>query len=300
MEALIRKSCPHCTESSIKTYVVNVRALAREAGLEKPPTHAKWLTAKLLSRIKAKPINQFKRLAIAGVKALNAYDKKDPKWHDAMNEATAKYAKQRDTQKRTTREAANWPKEGYEALRKLAKELHTEVQHLETVKPSSVSAAEAYAYQKYFVILFYAYHALRGDLGDVRITKKGHNYIYKRGVSWHVHIGQHKTVKSRGAIDFKLAKPVAVALEKFLPMVRAGTTHGFLLSTKRGRNKLSRKDMLLMIRNTTQSRIGKRLGVQMIRVLKTTENLKSIDKALELQRELGHGAVMQARYVSKP
>ena len=55
-----------------------------------------------------------------------------------------------------------------------------------------------------------------------------------------------------------------------------------------------------MLRNTTQSRIGKRLGVQMIRVLKTTENLKSIDKALELQRELGHGPVMQARYVSKP
>ena len=92
---------------------------------------------------------------------------------------------------------------------------------------------------------------------------------------------------------------VAVALDKFLPMVRANSSHGYLLSTRRGRNKLTRKDMLLMIRRTTENRIGKRLGVQMIRVLKTTEHLKSIDKALELQRELGHGAVMQARYVSK-
>ena len=57
--------------------------------------------------------------------------------------------------------------------------------------------------------------------------------------------------------------------------------------------------LLLLLRNTTQNRLGKRLGVQLIRVLKTTENMKSIDKALELQRELGHGAVMQARYVSK-
>ena len=69
MEALLRKSCPHCTESSIKTYTVNVRALAKEAGLAEPPTHAKWLTKKLLNKIKSKPINQYKRLAIAGVKA---------------------------------------------------------------------------------------------------------------------------------------------------------------------------------------------------------------------------------------
>ena len=46
MEALLRSSCPDCTESSIKTYIVNVRALAKEAGLKAPPTHDKWLTKK--------------------------------------------------------------------------------------------------------------------------------------------------------------------------------------------------------------------------------------------------------------
>ena len=185
MEALLRKSCPQCTESSIKTYTVNVRALAKEAGLAEPPTHAKWLTKKLLNKIKSKPINQFK--------ALGAYDKKDKAWHDAMNEATAKYARQRDTKKRTPREAENWPDGGYEALRKLATSMHAEVQHLETRKPSSISAADMYAYQRYFIVLFYAYHALRGDLGDLRIAHKGHNYIYKKGVSWHVHVGLHKS-----------------------------------------------------------------------------------------------------------
>ena len=77
----------------------------------------------------------------------------------------------------------------------------------------------------------------------VRIERKGHNYLYKKGVSWHMHVGLHKTVRSRGAIDIKLAKPVQVALNLFLPMVRSNTSHGFLLSTKRGRNKLQRKDM---------------------------------------------------------
>lgn len=72
MEALLRRSCPNCTESSIKTYIVNVRALAKEAGLKAPPTNDKWLTKKLLDKLKAKPIHQFKRLVIAGVKALSA------------------------------------------------------------------------------------------------------------------------------------------------------------------------------------------------------------------------------------
>ena len=299
MDELLRKSCPHCTASSIRTYSQNVKALARLAGLKVAPTNAKWLTGKLLSVVKEKPLNQYKRFAIAGVKALGAYGKKDQKWHDAMNDATIKYAKKRDSQKRTPREVQNWPKQGYKALRKLASTLYSEVEHIEEKEPKSISASDQYEYQRFFIILFYAYHALRGDLGDVRITKKGHNYIYKKGKNWSVHIGQHKTVKSRGAIDFPLAKPVSGALDLFLPMVKANTDHGYLLSTKRGRGKLSRKDMLILIRNTTQNRIGKRLGVQMIRVLKTTEHLKSINEATELQRELGHGPVMQRRYVSK-
>ena len=178
--------------------------------------------------------------------------------------------------------------------------MHEEVEHLERDAPASLSASELYAYQRYFVIRFYSMHALRGDLGDVRTSKKGQNYIYKKeSTGWHVHIGQHKTVRSHGAIDIRLAKSVQEAIEKFLPMVRANTSHGFLLSTKRGLNKMSRKDMLIMLRNTTERRIGKRLGVQLIRVLKTTAALESIDQATELQRELGHGAVMQRRYVSK-
>ena len=83
---LLRKSCPHCTVSSIKTYAQNVKGLAKVAGLKAVPTNANWLTGKLLETIKNKPLNQYKRLAITGVKALGAYGKKDRKWHDAMND----------------------------------------------------------------------------------------------------------------------------------------------------------------------------------------------------------------------
>ena len=88
-----------------------------------------------------------------------------------MNDATTKYAKKRDSQKRTDREERNWPKEGYRALKTLASTLHTEVEHTEKQAPARVSASDMYEYQRYFVILFYAHHALRGDLGDVRIER---------------------------------------------------------------------------------------------------------------------------------
>ncbi len=107
MEELLRKSCPNCTTSSIKTYAANIKGLAKVAGLGAVPTNAKWLTGKLLATIKERPLNQYKRLAITGVKALGAYGKKDQKWHDAMNDATAKYAKKRDSQQRTDREERN-------------------------------------------------------------------------------------------------------------------------------------------------------------------------------------------------
>ena len=145
MEELLRKSCPNCTASSIKTYAQNVKGLAKVAGLKAVPTNAKWLTGKLLETIKSKPLNQYKRLAITGVKALGAYGKKDQKWHDAMNDATTKYAKKRDTQQRTDREERNWPKEGYRALKTLANTLHSEVEYVEKIAPARVGASDMYA-----------------------------------------------------------------------------------------------------------------------------------------------------------
>jgi hypothetical protein len=37
----------------------------------------------------------------------------------------------------------------------------------------------------------------------------------------------------------------------------------------------------------------------LIRVLKVSAHQKEIDKATELQKELGHGGVMQRRYISR-
>ena len=299
MEALLKKSCTTCTKSSIKTYYYNIKALAKIGGYEDVPKHGRWLNKQLLAKIRKLPLMKFKNMTIAGNKALHAYGTKNEEWAKAMSKSTERYNKQRNKQERTPREARNWPKGGYKALGQLADVLHGEVRGLLTKAPAAVTLSQLWALARWFILLFYSRHALRGDLADVRITKKGQNYIEKKSGAWHIHIGQHKTVKAHGAIELKLATDVSKALDKYLPYLRAKTKHGFLLSTKRYGNKMTRKDMMQLLRNTTKARLGKNIGIQMIRVLKTTDHFKSIDQSAQLRGELAHGPQMQWKYVSR-
>ena len=301
MKSLLRKVCSTCTESSIQTYYYNIRALAKMAGHDEPPKHGRWINSALLAKLRKLPLMRFKNMTIAGMKALSAYGKKNEEWAKAMAQATEKYGKLRDQQKRTKRETANWPKEGYKALYKLAKELHGEIKHLFNIAPAKITFPDLWRMMRWFVFLFYSKHALRGDLADVRTTRKGQNYIEKKKKSgkWHMHVGTHKTVKAHGPIELDLDPEVGKALEKYLIYLRAKTKHGFLLSTKRYGNKLSRKDMMQLIRNTTKDRLGLNIGIQMIRVLKTTDHFKSIDESAKLRGELAHGPQMQWKYVSR-
>ena len=96
----------------------------------------------------------------------------------------------------------------------------------------------------------------------------------------------HKTVKSRGPIEFTLDDEVSAAFSKFVPMVRAAKLkHSYLLSTSRG-EQLQRQDMLKLVSNTTEKYLHKKIGIQ--------------NTALELQHELGHGPEMQKQYLSRP
>jgi len=298
-ETLLRQTCTNCAESSIRTYTFNIRALAKMAGHTTVPMHSAWLSTSLLEKVRKLPLGQQKKFTIAGVKALRAYDKTKKNWTKALKLASDKYSEHRNKQQRTVREKELWPEGGYAALRKLADTLHEEVEHILDKAASAISMPELYRLQQWFVILFYSRHALRGDLAEVQIRKRGHNYIYQKGQNWYIHIGEHKTSKAVGAIDFQLDHAVQKGLLSFLTYVRAKTNHGYLLTTKRSGSKMSRRDMLLMLRNLTEQRLGKRLGVQMIRVLRTTDSAKAIDETAELRRELGHSAATQFQYVSK-
>ena len=301
MLAKLKKSCPQCTASSQVTYYQSIKALAKFAGRQSIPDGPNWLNGALLKKVRALPLQRYKRFSVAGVKALGAYGKTDDeKWHKAMKDSSEKYTKLRLSGKRTKRESERWPKDGYASIRKLAKQLHNEVAHLEERKPSSLTHWDRYLYQRYVILLFYSHHAMRGDLAAVQLGKKAPSWVRSKGKKWTIHIALHKTVKSRGPIEFTLDDEVGAAFSKFLPMVKAAKLkHNFLLSTSRGQ-QLQRQDMLKLITSTTERYIGKKIGVQILRVLKTTSKMKDLDTATELQNEMGHSAQMQKQYVSRP
>ena len=296
--ARLRAVCKNCKESSIKTYWANITALSKIAGRENVPGNAGWLNAALLKRVKEMPLQRRKRYATAGLKAAQMYKAQKPNWSKLMSEASDQYTRQRESGKRTKREHENWPASGYKALKKLADEMHTEVIALETKK--NWNNRDLYHYQKYLIVRFYSTYALRGDLADVRIKKPfGPNYLSGTKGKYKVHIGEHKTARARGAIQIDIAdKDVARALAVLVPHAKR-VPHGYLLSTLRGSKRLKRQDMLRLIRNTTKERLGKNIGVQLIRVLKVSASQKEIDRATELQKELGHSGPMQRRYISR-
>jgi len=296
--ALLKKVCTKCRDSSIKTYWANIKALAKLSGRDDVPGNAAWLNDNLLKRVLSEPLGRSKRFATAGVKAAQMYNKKKPKWTAAMTKQTDSYASLRKSGKRTVRETTNWPKGGYQALTKLAKEMHSEVQNLETKK--NWNSKDIYRYQRFLVVLFYSKHALRGDLADCRIKAPwGSNYIKKKGGKYVLHISQHKTSRSHGAIQIEPGLALQDAFSIFITKSKQRATHGYLLSTLRGTNRLKRSDMLRMIRSIMRDRLGKNIGVQLIRVLKVSESAAEIDKAVALQKELGHSAGMQQKYISR-
>ena len=139
MRARLEKSCARCKKTTIDTYMWNIKALAKVAGHKSVPNRMDWVTKSLLEKIKKLPISQYKRFAMAGVKVLSAFGKKNSSWEAAMRDSTDRYGAIRDKQKRTDREAKNWPDGGYAALKKLADKLYEGVKQLELFHDRSLS-----------------------------------------------------------------------------------------------------------------------------------------------------------------
>ena len=98
-ETLLRQTCTKCTESSIRTYTFNIRALAKLAGHATVPMHSRWLSTSLLEKVRKLPLGQQKKFTIAGVKALRAYDKVKKNWMNALKTASDKHRATKHTKK---------------------------------------------------------------------------------------------------------------------------------------------------------------------------------------------------------
>jgi len=104
-------------ESTLKTYIRNIKRLSKIADHENVPSNQGWLINKkgdaLIKKIEKLPNNVARHLFLAGSLAVRMYSeekKRSNLWSRKMNHSANKYSDQRLKQKKTDSEKKNWGK----------------------------------------------------------------------------------------------------------------------------------------------------------------------------------------------
>ena len=300
----IKKICIDCTQSTMKTYANNMKRLARLAGYEGGvPGSGIWLNRKgLLKSFDKQSLSARRVLSVAAVKLSQLYDQKKPiEWTERLKKAASEYDTEREKRKKTSREKDNWPKDGYDALKRAANEFKLTVSKYFGMKEPSVK--ELYEIQKYVILKLYSEHALRLDWGDVLLGKQpdkdSNNYLYKHPrKGWTLVMRKYKTSKFLGEQEIKISRPASLALSMFVPKVKSTTKHGYLLSNKNG-NKMTKSNLSKVLIRLTEKLLKKRIGSQIVRVLKATKYRKSAEQNAQLSKEMMHGKDQHLLYAKK-
>ena len=291
--------CDNCTASTVKTYENNMRRLSKIAGFEGVPKSGKWLNKKkLLKSFDKMSLSARRVLSVAAVKLSQMYDQDKPlDWTDRLSKAASEYDDEREKRKKTDREKENWPKDGYNAIGRAANELKKTVSKYFGKKDPTVF--ELYEIQKYVIMKLYSEHALRLDWADVFLGKKDSeqkNYIFRHPrKGWTLIMRKYKTSKFLGEQEIKISRPASLVLSMFIPKVKSATDHGFLLSNKGG-SKMTRSNLSKVLIRLTEKLLNKRIGSQIVRVLKATKHRKSAEENAALSKEMMHGKEQHLLY----
>lgn len=286
-----RKANKNIAASSTKVYLSNILRLARLGDLTSIPDHPRWLNKKILGKLKKQNLNTKKILATAAVKVFRLFDKEPGEWAKVMYRSTREYNEFREKREKTPREKAAWPKGGYPALWKAALLEMRKVNR----KPTTLKGLREL--QDVWVLAFYASHTPR-LIDSVRIDGSGPNVLKKRGkTGWTLVLGKHKTSKHLGASVIRLDNRLNEITTDFVTALRT-FKKPFLLVNAKG-NEMSNASLSKRLLKITLKAGLAGFSAQIMRVLKSTEHKKTIDKAEELQQEMGHGQRESRRYAKK-
>ena len=292
----LKKSSPKITDSSVRTYYFNIKRLAKLTGRESiPDKGSRWLFGKrLIKAVSGLPLNARKMLSAAAVKAARAYKVKPRAWTELMNSASKEYSENRDKRVKSKREEMLWPKNGYKSILEAAKTLEKK---LPVKDAKDYTFADLRQLQAVWLLYFYGTHTPR-LIETVRIDGKGPNQLVKTSKGFVMTLRDYKTAKSRGPSKIRLDRSINKVTAHFIAATRRLTDHGFLLSNAR-RSPISKAGLSNLLRRTTAKAGLKGISVQLIRVLKSTENRDLIEKMRELESEMGHGSKQSLQYSKK-
>jgi hypothetical protein len=235
-------------------------------------------------------------LSVAAVKAGNAYGIKVEKWETLMYKGQSEYTAQRSKNIKSETEKKQWPKGGFQALKKAAVEQKRRLRHILKTEPTLKGL---YKYQFFIVLKLFTELPFRNTFADLQVEKSPGNYleIPKKG-SIKVILRKYKNVKQLGEKEFKLNRSNTTQLRKFLKYREGLVEHKYLLSTRTGK-RMTRATMGKALHKVTKDLLGKAFGSRIIRVLAATESKAEIDKVADLSSKMLHTTAQTKQYTRK-
>ena len=296
-EKKLRNKCKNCTEGSIKVYLASIKRLHRLVGEGDIPSTGSWLNNKeLMKKYEALPLSKRRHLSLAGVKAQQAYGGKDDKWSVKMFRDQSEYTAKRNKNERSESETKAWPKHGFGAIKRAAREQRKRITHMLKKEPA---LKNMYPYQIYVLFKLYSEIPFRNTFADLSLKDKTKNYVEvpKKG-SIKFQMKHYKNAKQLGETEITLSRGATTALRKFLKFREGLVDHDWLFSGKSGK-KLSRPALGKLLHRATGALLGKKFGSRLIRVLAATESRKDIEKVAELSKKMLHTTDQTRQYTRK-
>jgi len=198
----------------------------------------------------------------------------------------------------TDKQKSKIPAKGFDALKRVTTQMKKELRH---VINRVDNLKDLLRFQDLVILSLYYDWPLRLDYATLRTEKATGNAIYKNAKKprgWHVFLEDFKTAKSLGTKTFKLNLQNQRLLNKFIPAVQKLTTHGFLLSNRKG-EKMSKQVLSKTLMRITKERIGKSFSTQLLRILYAMRNRDVIESAKEVSEKLMHSQEQSLQYAKK-
>ena len=291
--AKFKKDNSKIAASSVKTYLANIKRLAKLAGKSSIPDKGAWIMkSTLVAKVRGLPLGQRKLLSLAALKASKSYGQNAPAWVKMMEKSSKDYQSNRNKREKTEKEKKLWV--DYDSVHKAGVAMWKKVP--QDAKKWSVK--QFHFAQKAYLLLLYGIHTPR-LLESLKLPGvKGPNQLLKTKGGFKIVLREYKTAKSRGPSVFALDKRLTGPTKTFVEGSAMQSETGFVFLNARGK-QLSKTSFSKLL--TSAMRAGGLKGAtnQLLRVFKATKNRDIITKAKEIEDEMGHGSKQNLQYSKK-
>ena len=299
-ESKLREKKSKLKVSSQDTYLRNIRRLRKvKHSLPIPTSDSKWVLEKgLYTWYDSQPLSVRRHMSTAANIALQLYGKEDKEWRKRQVKSMEQFDEDRRKRLLTDKQKARMPEKGFDSLKRVVAQMKRELKH---VINKVDNLKDLLRFQELVILSLYYSLPLRLDYATLKTEKGKFNCIYKnqkKPRGWHILLEDFKTVKSLGSKTFKVSMQNQRLLNKFIPAVQKLTTHGYLLTNRKG-EKMSKQVLSKTLMRITKARIGKSFSTQLLRILYAMRNRDVIESAKEVSDKLMHSQAQSLQYAKK-